>query len=171
MRRVGRAPPDWKQAQGAPLGDHMRTVMISENDLMEAPTEEAEEEYKGEDICWNVYFKRIRVALGVEAKDVVGVFEFAPGPLITANMVHRWGLGSHQMKYLPMTFLDFDRFTQGLPSYVARRNLTEARAVEERRKAEELFAQRKEAARKRKETIARKKEEAEAAEKAAREAF
>jgi hypothetical protein len=132
--------------------------MVSENDFMEAPEDE-------DGICWNVYFKRIRLALGVEAKDVVGVFEFAPGPLITTNTVHRWGLGSHQMKYLPMTFLDFDRFTQGLPSYIARRNLTEARATEERRKAEEMHKQRMEAARKRKETIARRKEEAAAAEK------
>jgi|WetSurMetagenome_2_1015567.scaffolds.fasta_scaffold00224_29 hypothetical protein len=132
--------------------------MVSENDFMEASEDEEEREDGG--ICWNVYFKRIRVALRIEAKDVVGVFEFAPGPLITANIVHRWGLGSHQLKYRPMTLLDFDRFTQGLPSYVARRSLTEARAEEERRAAEELSARRKASAQKRKDTIAAKKAQA-----------
>lgn len=132
--------------------------MVSENDFMEAPEDEEEREDDG--ICWNVYFKRTRVALGIEAKDVVAVFEFAPGPLITANIVHKWELGSHQLKYRPMTLLDFDRFTQGLPSYIARRSLTEARAEEEKRAAEELSARRKASAQKRKETLAAKRAQA-----------
>lgn len=145
--------------------------MISENDYIHPPEDEDGGELHDKEVHWNVFYKRIRLALGIEKHEVAAVFENTPGPLITANIVHRWGLGCHQAKYQPMSLLDFDRFTNGLPSYITRKKLADSRAQEERRKAEEVSARRREASRKRIETMARKREEEQAAEKAKTEEF